>query len=295
MPLPIVRTVPALRAALKPARASGTGIALVPTMGALHDGHLSLIHRAAASCATVIVSIFVNPRQFGPTDDFGRYPRNEAADVAKAWTAGATMIYAPSVEAMYAPGYATSVSVARLSEGLCGASRPGHFDGVATVVTKLLLQSLPEAAFFGEKDYQQMLIVRRLVDDLDIPVRIEGVPTVREPDGLAMSSRNVFLSADQRRIAATLPSTLAAIAACLEKDRTAVAGQEAWGLATLRAAGFDGVGYLEVRDAATLEPVSAVLRPARVLAAVRLGSTRLIDNMPVGGAGGTPGPGSPPA
>jgi pantoate--beta-alanine ligase len=283
--LTIVRDVPALRAALRPARAEARGIALVPTMGALHEGHLTLIRRAAASSAHVVVSIFVNPRQFGAGEDFQRYPRQEEIDAANAASAGATLVFAPTVEAMYAPGYATGVSVARVSEGLCGAFRPGHFDGVATVVTKLLLQSLPDVALFGEKDYQQLLVVRRLVADLDIPVRIEGVPTVREPDGLALSSRNVFLSAPQRGIAAALPRTLAAIVARLSQDGTDVAAQEAWGLAELRGAGFDSIDYLEVRDADTLSPVSAVIRPARVLVAARLGTTRLIDNMPIQPAG----------
>ncbi|WP_250265928.1 pantoate--beta-alanine ligase [Rhodovastum atsumiense] len=281
MPVTIVRDVPALRAALRPARTQGQGIALVPTMGALHEGHLTLIRHAAASCRQVVVSIFVNPRQFGAGEDFQRYPRQEAADVANAEGAGATLVFAPDPAAMYPGGYATTVSVARLTEGLCGAFRPGHFDGVATVVTKLLLQGLPDVAFFGEKDYQQLLVIRRLVADLDIPVRIEGVPTVREPDGLALSSRNVFLSPGQRRVATALPRTLAAIAARLAQDGRDVAAQEAWGLAELRAAGFDAIDYLELRDADTLAPIDVVVRPARVLAAVRLGTTRLIDNMPI--------------
>jgi pantoate--beta-alanine ligase len=171
--------------------------------------------------------------------------------------------------------------VGKLTERLCGPFRPGHFDGVATVVTKLLLQSLPDVALFGEKDYQQLLVVRRLVADLDVPVRIEGVPTVREADGLAMSSRNVFLSVEQRHAAAALPRTLAAIVAHLSANGRDVAAQEAWGLASLRDAGFDSVDYLEVRDADTLDRVDDVIRPARVLTAARLGTTRLIDNMPI--------------
>ena len=281
MSLPIARDVPSLRDALLPARAARQGIALVPTMGALHEGHLTLIRRAAATARHVVVSIFVNPRQFGPGEDFQRYPRQEAADVAKAGAAGATLMFVPTLEAMYAPGHATGVSVARLADGLCGAWRPGHFEGVATVVTKLLLQSLPDLALFGEKDYQQLLVIRRLVIDLDIPVRIEGVHTVREPDGLALSSRNAFLSAADRGTAVALPRTLAAIAARLSRDGTGGAAQEAWGLGELRAAGFASTDYLEVRDAATLEPVTRVVRPARVLAAVRIGGTRLIDNMPI--------------
>ena len=228
------------------------------------------------------MSIFVNPLQFGPAEDLASYPRREAADVAAAAQAGAHLVFAPAVAEMYAPGRATTVHVAGLSEGLCGPHRPGHFDGVATVVAKLLLQALPDAALFGEKDYQQLLVIRRLVRDLDIPVRIEGVPTVREPDGLALSSRNAYLSAAERRIAPTLAATLGGIARRLAGDPDAVAQAVADGQTRLRAAGFTGIDYLEVCDAETLAPLARADLPARVLAAVRLGGTRLIDNMPVG-------------
>ncbi len=279
----IVRSVHDLRSAVQAWRRSGERIALVPTMGALHDGHLALIRLAARSSERVIVSIFVNPLQFGPNEDLSSYPRREAVDVAAATQAGAQLVFAPTVADMYAPGHATTVHVAGLTEGLCGASRPGHFDGVATVVAKLLLQALPDAAFFGEKDYQQLQVIRRMVRDLDIPVRIEGMPTLREPDGLAMSSRNAYLSADQRRIAPVLAATLGELAQRLAGDAGAVAAAIAAAKARLRAAGFAAIDYLEVCDAQTLAPLARVERPARALAAVRLGGTRLIDNVPVAG------------
>ncbi len=279
----IVRSVTDLRAAIQDWRRSGLGCALVPTMGALHEGHLALIRLAAQSSARVVVSIFVNPLQFGPNEDLAAYPRREAADVAAAAQAGAHLVFVPAVAEMYAPGHATTVHVAGLSEGLCGPHRPGHFDGVATVVTKLLLQALPDAAFFGEKDYQQLLIIRRLARDLDIPVRIEGMPIIREPDGLAMSSRNAYLSADQRRIAPALAATLGDMARTLAGDGGAVAPVLAAGKARLRAAGFTGIDYVELCDAGTLAPLTRVEGPARLLAAVRLGGTRLIDNVPVAG------------
>jgi len=282
----IASSVVALRARTRAWRAGEKSIGLVPTMGALHEGHLSLIRAAKRASDRVIVSIFVNPRQFGPNEDYQRYPRSAEADVAQALEAGAALVFAPSLEEMYPPGYATTVSVAGLSEGLCGARRPGHFDGVATVVTKLLLQALPDVAFFGEKDYQQLQIVKRLVRDLDIPVRIEGVPTVREADGLALSSRNLFLSPEERRVAPALARTLAAMAQRLAVQGARVDAEVMRGLAELRASGIAGVEYLEVRDAQTLAPLPTVDRPARILVAARLGQTRLIDNCPVEPAGG---------
>jgi pantoate--beta-alanine ligase len=283
----IVRDVPALRAVVQAWRRGGLSSALVPTMGALHAGHLELVRVAARACRRVIVSIFVNPLQFGAGEDFEGYPRNEAADVAAAAGAGAHLVFAPTPAAMYAPDHATTVHVGGLSEGLCGRHRPGHFDGMATVVSKLLLQALPDAAMFGEKDYQQLMIVRRLVRDLDIPVCIEGVPTVREADGLAMSSRNVYLSAAERRIAPALAGTLRGMGRVLAGEAGAVGRVVAEGLARLSAAGFETIDYLEVCDAETLAPLAAVDRPARVLVAAWLGRTRLIDNVPVA-------PGEPP-
>jgi pantoate--beta-alanine ligase len=278
----IVRSIMALRERIAAWRAAGEDLGLVPTMGALHDGHVALVRAAAARHARAVVTIFVNPTQFGPREDFGAYPRNEAEDVAKAAAAGAALVFAPPVEEVYRPGFATAVSVAGLATVLEGASRPGHFDGVATVVTKLLLQSLPDSAYFGEKDYQQLLVIRRLARDLDIPVAIESVPTVREADGLALSSRNVYLSHERRRIAPALARVLRTMAGRLAEG-AAVEEQVAWGWEQLRMAGFDAIDYLEVRDAESLEPVATTALPTRILAAVRLGTTRLIDNVPVGG------------
>lgn len=274
----IAASVPELRASIAAWRREGLRIGLVPTMGALHRGHRALMRAARQANDRVVVSIFVNPKQFGPREDFAAYPRPEAADRAVLREEGVDLAFMPPVTAMYPDGFATTVSVAGVSEGLCGAQRPGHFDGVATVVAKLLLQAAPDAAYFGEKDYQQLLVVRHLASDLDIPVEIVGVPTVREPDGLALSSRNVYLSPEERRIAPLLHSTLCEVAAADPNARDAMLAR---GAAKLAAAGFR-VEYLELRDAATLQPVSGALpRPARLLAAVHLGRTRLIDNIPV--------------
>ena len=283
--IPIVRTVAELRGRVKAWRAAGAVIGLVPTMGGLHDGHLALVRAALAACGRVVVSIFVNPTQFGSGEDFARYPRNEAQDAKRLAELGAHLLFAPSAEHIYPDGFATTVTVKGVGEGLCGAHRPGHFDGVATVVTKLLLAALPDVAYFGEKDYQQLQVIKRLVLDLDIPVAVEAVPTVREADGLALSSRNLYLSPEERAIAAALNRVLAEVAARLAADKTAGAGAIAWGLKELEAAGFTRIDYLEVRDAETLEPVDKIARPARVLAAVWLGQIRLIDNMAVEPAG----------
>src|SRR6266566_4074640 len=219
----VVRTVAGLREAVGGWRAKGERIGLVPTMGALHQGHLALIATARGQCARVVASLFVNPKQFGPREDFAAYPRDEAADLAKFREGGVDLVFAPPVEEMYPPGFASNIRIAGISESLEGAHRLGHFDGVATVVAKLLLQCLPDAAFFGEKDYQQLMVVRRLVRDLDIPVRIEGVPTVREPDGLALSSRNVYLSPEERRVAPQLHHVLNETAAVLRERPDTVA------------------------------------------------------------------------
>ncbi len=277
----LARTIADLRSCLAAWRKSGGSLGLVPTMGALHAGHLALLAAARRECERVVASIFVNPRQFGPGEDFDAYPRNEAADLALLRAAGVDLAFLPAVAEMYPPGFATTVSVGGLSEGLCGRHRPGHFDGVATVVTKLLLQSLPDVAYFGEKDYQQLLVIRRLARDLDIPVRIAAVPTVREADGLALSSRNAYLSPQQRRIAPTLARVLHQIAAALAREPEAVARELARGSAVLARAGF-AVEYLEVRHAETLAPLASTAdTPARVFAAAYLGRTRLIDNVPV--------------
>lgn len=276
----VARTVAALRERVAGWRKQQERIALVPTMGALHRGHLALVEAARRHCERVVASLFVNPKQFGPREDFTAYPRDEAADLAKFREGGVNLVFAPTVEEMYPAGFVTAVRVAGIGDELEGAHRPGHFDGVATVVSKLLLQCLPDIAYFGEKDYQQLLVVRRMTRDLDIPVKIEGVATVREPDGLALSSRNVYLSSEERRIAPLLYRVLNDTAAALAANPENVAATLQNGLAELRQAGF-APDYLELRDAADLSPISQLDRPARLLAAAHLGRTRLIDNIPV--------------
>jgi pantoate--beta-alanine ligase len=280
--LPIVRTVAALRAQIAAWRADGARIGLVPTMGALHEGHLSLIRAARGEADRVVASLFVNPTQFAPGEDLAAYPRDESGDAAALAGAGCDLLYAPSADEIYPPGFSTRISVAGVSEPLEGASRPQHFGGVATVVAKLLIQCAPDVAVFGEKDYQQLLVIRRLVRDLDLPVRIVGAPTVRAPDGLALSSRNAYLSAAERHIAGQLNGVLRAAAEAAARGER-VDAIEATARAALADAGFNAVDYVEVRDAddLSLQGPGPIDRPARVLAAVRLGKTRLIDNWPV--------------
>lgn len=278
--LALVHTVADLRAQVAAWRAAGLSVAMVPTMGALHDGHLSLVREGCAVADKVVVSVFVNPTQFGPGEDFDKYPRTLETDCAKVAGAGAALVFAPCVAEMYPEGFATTVVVEGPSHGLCGDARPGHFKGVATVVSKLLLQCLPDVALFGEKDYQQLQVIRRVVRDLDIPVRIEGVGTVREADGLAMSSRNAYLSAADRAVAPRLHAAMTAAAEALRAG-SPVAQVLAVARADVLAAGFARFDYLELRDAATLAPLDRLDRPARLLAAAFLGSTRLIDNIPV--------------
>ena len=277
----VATTLAQLREVLDPWRNAGSRIALVPTMGALHDGHLALVRQAAASADKVVVSIFVNPAQFAPHEDFGRYPRAFETDTAKLASAGAVqLVYAPQVGDMYPEGFATKVSLDGPASGLETAFRPHFFAGVATVVTKLFTQCRPDIAVFGEKDYQQLLVVRRLSRDLDLGVDVIGVPTVREADGLALSSRNAYLSGDQRKIAAHLNRVLLNVA---ERARSGipVPQAEAEGAAALIGAGFERVDYVAIRDAATLEQLRTVEPPARVLAAARIGTIRLIDNRPI--------------
>jgi pantoate--beta-alanine ligase len=274
----VIRIIADLRAAAAGWRKAGDSVGLVPTMGALHDGHMALAARSRADNRRTIATLFVNPTQFGPKEDLAAYPRDEAADLARLEAAGVDALFAPAVAEMYPPGFATTVSVAGLTDRLCGPHRPGHFAGVATVVGKLLLQALPDRAYFGEKDFQQLQVIRRLAADLDIPVQIVGVPTVREPDGLALSSRNRYLSAEERARAATLPRALADIADRLRTAPDAVAAETAWGRRQLEAAGFDKIDYIEVCDEATLRPVARVASPSRVFAAAWIGRTRLIDN-----------------
>ena len=278
----IARTIADLWSHIAGWRNVGERVGLVPTMGALHDGHLALVRAAQADCRRVVATIFVNPKQFAPNEDLASYPRREAADLAMLRSAGVALVFMPAVAEIYPPGFATTVRVAGLTDCLCGAHRAGHFDGVATVVTKLLLQSLADTAYFGEKDYQQLLVVRRLARDLDIPVQIAGVPTVREADGLALSSRNAYLSPKERRIAPGLAQVLRRIAAALSAQPDAVVRETARGSADLEQAGF-AVEYLEIREAEALAPVAAtVTAPARAFGAVHLGRTRLIDNIPIG-------------
>ena len=272
----------ALRGHTTPWREKRLSVALVPTMGALHEGHLSLIRLARHQADKVVASVFVNPRQFAPNEDFDAYPRQEIADARALAAEHCDLMYAPGVQEMYPPGFATAVTVGGMSEVLCGAARPGHFDGVATVVTKLLIQTQPDVAIFGEKDYQQLQLIRRLVRDLDLRVEILGAPIARAPDGLALSSRNVYLSAAQRAQAPRLHATLREAAAALAAGE-AVEVVEARARTALEH-GFDRIDYLEVRsgdDLSRLGP-GPVAAGARVFAAAWLGETRLIDNLAMG-------------
>ena len=269
-----------LRLAIAKWRRDGERVALVPTMGALHSGHLRLVTEAMHQADRVIVSIFVNPTQFGPNEDFNRYPRPLERDVALLKEIGADAVWLPTVEEMYPAGFATSIHIGNVTEGLCGTSRPGHFDGVATVVAKLLLQTLPDVALFGEKDYQQLCLIKRLAIDLNIPVRILGVPTARESDGLALSSRNQYLSEEERTIAPAIYRVLTDVAAQV-RGRVSVATLLEGARVQLLEAGFSSIEYLELRAEETLAPLSAYKPPARLLIAARLGKTRLIDNLRV--------------
>ncbi len=280
MSFSILRTVADLRDRVQTWRRAGERVAVVPTMGALHEGHLSLVRAGRERAERVIVTLFVNPKQFNNASDLAAYPRTEADDAAKLAPFGVDVLFAPGVEEMYGNGFATTVSVSGVSEGLCGAHRPGHFDGVATVVSKLLLQSGADCALFGEKDFQQLLVVRRLVADLNIPTEIIGCPTVREADGLALSSRNVRLTPEERRKAPAIANLLQETATRLASGMAAAPVLEA-ARSALEAAGFDRVEYFDLRDAETLLPIERVDQPARLLAAAWLGETRLIDNLPV--------------
>ncbi|MER9174465.1 pantoate--beta-alanine ligase [Mesorhizobium sp. M0955] len=280
MGIPIIRTVAELRSIVAVWRRDGLKVAVVPTMGALHEGHLSLVRAALAKADRVIVTLFVNPKQFNSPADLIAYPRTEYDDAAKLAPLGAHILYAPDAADVYPQGFATTVSVSAVSEGLCGAFRPGHFDGVATVVTKLFLQTGAEMAFFGEKDFQQLHVVRRLVRDLDIPIDIIACPTVREDDGLAMSSRNARLSAAERKAAPRLAEILFETARRLNSenciDRVLDEARQA-----ILAAGFSQVEYLELRTGEDLAVIAIPNRPARLLVAAWLGQTRLIDNVEV--------------
>lgn len=275
-----VKTVRELRAAVARARSEGKRIGFVPTMGNLHAGHAALVTKAAQRAEFVVASIFVNPLQFGAGEDLDTYPRTLSADQERLLAAGCNLLFAPGVEEMYPDGMAgqTLVCVPGVSEGLCGASRPGHFDGVATVVTKLFHMVQPDLAVFGEKDFQQLAVIRKLVRDLDLPVQIIGEPTVRDSDGLALSSRNGYLNDAQRRCAPALYQTLGALAAELRSGRDDHGVLIEDGLARLSAAGFEP-DYLEIRHPLTLRPATRADRQLVILAAARLGTTRLIDNL----------------
>ncbi len=276
----IVRTPAALTAAMEAWKREGHRVAFVPTMGALHAGHLALVTEGLRHADRVAASIFVNPKQFGPTEDLARYPRDEAGDAAKLQEVGCELLYAPTVATMYPPAFASYVRVAGLPDLLCGAVRPGHFDGVATVVSKLLAAARADVAVFGEKDWQQLAIIRRMADDLDLGTKIVGCGIVRDADGLALSSRNLYLTPDERARAVALPQAL-------ERAREALraGGDVAPALATaerrIAAAGYSRIDYFELVDGEQLTPLRAVTPGARLMAAAVMGTTRLIDNLAV--------------
>ena len=281
-PLPVVRTVADLRQALAAWRALGLGVAFVPTMGALHEGHLDLVREAGRQADRTVASVFVNPTQFAAHEDLGRYPRQEAADAALLAGAGCDLLYAPAVEEMYPPGATTTIAVGGPADGLEGEFRPQMFGGVALVVAKLFNQVAPDVAVFGEKDWQQLAVIRRMVRDLDLPVRLVGVPTTRDGHGLALSSRNAYLGEAELETARRLNGILAEAADRARAGRP-LAGVEKDAHAALLKAGFDRIDYVAVREAESLKPFAAgvVDGPARVLAAAWIGTTRLIDNLEV--------------
>jgi pantoate--beta-alanine ligase len=275
-----VRDLETLRARIAELKADGGTIAFVPTMGALHAGHMALVAEGRRRASHVVASIFVNPKQFGANEDLSTYPRREASDIRMLEEEGCALLWAPDAATMYPEGYATNVGVSGVSEGLDGAARPGHFDGVATVVLKLFNQVQPDVALFGEKDFQQLAVIRRMVRDVDLPLEIVGVPTQRDADGLALSSRNAYLTDEERKAARALPRALGEAANSIQSG-----GDIEAALASAREklgkAGFDPVDYVALCDADTLAPVTVLERPARLLAAAKIGGTRLIDNLPV--------------
>ena len=276
-----IRTLAELRAGMIALRHDHGSVAFVPTMGALHDGHLTLVREAKRKADHVVASVFVNPKQFGPNEDLAAYPRRETEDAAKLAAEGVALLWLPNVAAMYPQGHATKIGVGGLDAVLCGAARPGHFDGVATVVAKLFNQVAPDIALFGEKDWQQLAIIRRMATDLDFALEIAGVATVRDADGLAMSSRNAYLTPEQRATAAALPKALFEAAKQLNggvpaEDVIAVAK------ASILSAGFASIDYLELRDGDSLAAMDVANESARLFVAARIGTTRLIDNIAVG-------------
>jgi len=275
-----VRDIETLRDAVADLRAEGATIAFVPTMGALHAGHMALVAEGRRRASHVVASIFVNPTQFAAHEDLSTYPRREATDAKMLEEEGCSILWSPDVATMYPGGSEIDVRAGSMGEGLDGASRPGHFDGVATVVSRLFDQVRPDIALFGEKDYQQLAVIRQMARDLGLAVEIVAVPTQRDADGLALSSRNTYLTDEERQSARALPRALGEAAAAIQRG-----GDVAEALATakerLSKAGFDPIDYVELRDAETLATVTSLERPARLLAAARIGRTRLIDNLAV--------------
>lgn len=279
----VARRIADLRATVAGWQRDGQRVGVVPTMGALHAGHMALVEAARRDCDRVIATIFVNPRQFNRTDDLGSYPRDEAGDAAKLAAGGTDLLFTPPVEEVYPPGYQTRVSVPDLSDCLCGAFRPGHMEGVATVVTKLFLMTRADRAYFGEKDFQQLLVVKRLARDLDISVKVVPVATVRDPDGLALSSRNALLTPAQRAQAPVIHRTLNAMADQLAETGGPAAPVLDRGRADLLDGGIERLDYLDLRSSETLEALTQADRPARLFVAGWMGPVRLIDNVVVGG------------
>jgi pantoate--beta-alanine ligase len=276
----IIREKEELRAAVAALKADGGTIAFVPTMGALHAGHMALVEEGRRRASHVVASIFVNPTQFGADEDLSRYPRREASDAQMLDAAGVEILWAPDVATMYPDGRAIAIRAGALGAELDGAARPGHFDGVATIVARLFDQVEPDVALFGEKDFQQLLVIRQMVGALALPVEIVAIPTQRDADGLALSSRNLYLSEDERRAARALPRALGEASQAIADGIPAAEALDKAREALARA-GFGPIDYVELRDAETLAPVERRERPARLLAAAWLGETRLIDNLPV--------------
>jgi pantoate--beta-alanine ligase len=279
--VPVIANPAAMSAWSEAARARGERIALVPTMGALHRGHLSLLAEARRRAQKLVLSIFVNPMQFGPQEDLAKYPRDLPGDLAQAASVGCDLAFVPEAASMYGPGFQTAIDVREVSQGLCGARRPGHFVGVATVVCKFFNIVRPHVALFGEKDFQQLVVIRRMVTDLNLPVEVVGLPTVREPDGLALSSRNAYLSPSDRQRAAALFAGLSAAKALVDKGELHVSVLLAAAKSEI-AARVDRIDYLEVRAAEDLQPLDRIDRPAVMLVAAFVGGTRLIDNLRMG-------------
>lgn len=275
----IVHTIAEIREFVRQARLAGRTMGLVPTMGYLHEGHLELMRRARERCGVVVASVFVNPAQFGPNEDLARYPRDLERDARLAEEVGVDVVFNPPVEEMYPPGYCTYVDVERITENMCGASRPGHFRGVATVVTKLFNIVRPDAAFFGQKDAQQALVIRRMAADLNMDLEIVTVPTVREPDGLAMSSRNVYLGQDQRRAALVLARSLDRAVEAVRAGERDVPEIRRLVEELIRAEPLARIDYVEIYSYPGLEPVERLQGQALLALAVKFGQTRLIDNV----------------